>query len=104
VNRLESRAPWRSPSRSRLPHPLKRAGTTSGKSNKQRALGHIIKCREHSHYSIPGSTRSGVVPKALHRWLKDYRRGGFDTPLPEDRADRALARTATGGAPMCFAA
>lgn len=38
-------------------------------------------------YAIPGSRRTRVAAETIRGWLKDYRKGGFETLVPQRRSD-----------------
>ena len=43
-------------------------------------------------YTIPASTRTRVSVTTLRRYLKAYRKGGFDALRPQPRADKGTPR------------
>jgi transposase InsO family protein len=43
-------------------------------------------------YSIPGSRRTRVAAETMRGWLRDWRKGGFESLRPKPRADEGQAR------------
>ncbi len=51
-----------------------------------------LKKKAAQDYIIPGSKRTKVAEETIRSWLKDYRKGGFDSLLPKIRKDKGKAR------------
>lgn len=56
----------------------------------------LIKKKAAQSYVIPGSRRTKVAEETIRSWLKQYRKGGFDSLLPKPRADKGKPRRLPG--------
>lgn len=52
----------------------------------------LIRKKAALSYAIPGSRRTKVAEETIRSWLKEYRKGGFDSLLPKTRADKGKSR------------